>query len=62
MHDLDLKLSLNQAGFNGEDLFETGVVSYIDESIFGKREAGDAGEDFGRAPVWNAFGLWKKEA
>ena len=62
MHDLDLKLSLNQAGFNGEDLFETGVVSYIDESIFGKREAGDEGEDFGRAPVWNAFGLWKKEA
>jgi len=60
MHELDLTQSLNEAGFNGADMFETGVVSLVDEKIFGKREAGDAGEDYGRAPVWNAFGLWKK--
>lgn len=59
MHDKDLTDMLNQAGFNAEALFETGVVSLVDEKIFGKREKGDAGEDYGRAPVWNAFGLWK---
>ncbi|NMP32017.1 class I SAM-dependent methyltransferase [Thalassotalea sp. M1531] len=60
MHDLDLKDMLSKCGFNSDDLFETGVVSLVDEKIFGKREKGDAGEDYGRAPVWNAFGLWKK--
>lgn len=59
MHELDLTESFNQAGFNGDDLFTIGVVSLVDEKIFGKREEGDAGEDYGRAPVWNAFGLWK---
>lgn len=60
MHDKDLKESLSDAGFDSEALFETGVVSLVDEKIFGKREQGDAGEDYGRAPVWNAFGLWKQ--
>ncbi|WP_076420760.1 class I SAM-dependent methyltransferase [Colwellia sp. UCD-KL20] len=59
MHELDLKKVLNESGFNGESMFEVGVVSLIDEKIFGKREEGDSGEDYGRAPVWNAFGLWK---
>lgn len=60
MHDLDLTAMLTEAGFQADDLFEIGVVSKVDETIFGKREAGDSGEDYGRAPVWNAFGLWKK--
>ena len=60
MHDLDLKQVLSDAGFNADDLFEVGVVAKVDESIFGKSEAGTDGEDYGRAPVWNAFGLWKK--
>ena len=60
MHELDLVDMLNQCGFNGEDMFEVGVVSKVDEKIFGKREEGEAGEDYGRAPVWNAFGLFKK--
>jgi SAM-dependent methyltransferase len=60
MHELDLTAMLNKCGFDGDAMFETGVVSLVDEKIFGKREAGDSGEDFGRAPVWNAFGLWKK--
>lgn len=60
MHDLDLSAMFTQCGFHGEDMFEIGLVSLVDESIFGKREKGDAGEDYGRAPVWNAYGLWKK--
>ena len=60
MHELDLTSMLNNCGFKGEDMFEVGVVSKVDEKIFGKREEGEAGEDYGRAPVWNAFGLWKK--
>ena len=59
MHELDLKQTLSASGFDGDKMFETGVVSLVDEKIFGKREAGDEGEDYGRAPVWNAFGLWK---
>ncbi|MCC5825078.1 class I SAM-dependent methyltransferase [Alkalimonas sp.] len=60
MHDLDLKQMLADAGFQVDELFDVGVVSKVDEAIFGKREAGESGEDYGRAPVWNAFGLWKK--
>ena len=59
MHDLDLAKIVDNAGFNGDDMFEVGVTSKVDESIFGKREQGESGEDYGRAPVWNAFGLWK---
>ena len=59
MHEVDLGQALTDAGFNGTDMFETGVVSKVDERIFGKREAGEDGEDYGRAPVWNAFGMWK---
>ena len=60
MHDLDLPAMLSQAGFNAADMFDVGVRAKVDERIFGKREAGESGEDYGRAPVWNAFGLWKK--
>ncbi|GLP96261.1 class I SAM-dependent methyltransferase [Paraferrimonas sedimenticola] len=59
MHELDLASALNNAGLDGSAMFEIGVVSKVDEKIFGARKAGDAGEDFGRAPVWNAFGVWK---
>ncbi len=60
MHELDLKAMFDKCGFNGEDMFDVGLISLVDEKIFGKREKGDEGEDFGRAPVWNAYGLWKK--
>lgn len=60
MHDADITALFNAAGFHAEDLFEVGVVSKVDEAIFGKRDAGESGEDYGRAPVWNAFGLWKR--
>lgn len=60
MHELDLKAMFDRCGFNGADIFDIGLVSLVDEKIFGKREKGQEGEDFGRAPVWNAYGLWKK--
>jgi ubiquinone/menaquinone biosynthesis C-methylase UbiE len=60
MHELDLKEMFERYGFNGDDMFDVGLVSLVDEKIFGKREKGDEGEDYGRAPVWNAYGLWKK--
>lgn len=60
MHELDLKEVFNEAGFNADDMFDVGLVSLVDEKIFGKREEGQEGEDYGRAPVWNAYGIWKK--
>jgi len=60
MHELDLKAMFDRCGFNGADIFDIGLVSLVDEKIFGKREKGQEGEDYGRAPVWNAYGLWKK--
>ncbi|GIU11750.1 class I SAM-dependent methyltransferase [Shewanella glacialipiscicola] len=61
MHDLDLAEQLDKAGFDGSAMFEIGVVAKVDEKIFGKSAAGDSGEDYGRAPVWNAFGIWKNK-
>ncbi|WP_448212061.1 class I SAM-dependent methyltransferase [Colwellia sp. MEBiC06753] len=57
-HEVDLNALLANAGFKNK-MFETGVRAKVDEAIFGKRESGDDGEDYGRAPVWNAFGVWK---
>jgi ubiquinone/menaquinone biosynthesis C-methylase UbiE len=60
MHELDLKRVFNESGFDANDMFDVGLVSLVDEKIFGKRDKGDEGEDYGRAPVWNAYGIWKK--
>ncbi|WP_371189408.1 class I SAM-dependent methyltransferase [Thalassotalea maritima] len=60
MHDLDLQQVVSQAGFHGDDLFQAKMVSLVDEQIYGKREHGEQGEDYGRAPVWNGFGIWKQ--
>ncbi len=59
MHELDLAQMVADSGFGAQPLEQIGLVSLVDESIFGKRSAGDAGEDYGRAPVWNAFLIWK---
>ncbi|WNC72139.1 class I SAM-dependent methyltransferase [Thalassotalea psychrophila] len=57
MHERDLVQWHTDCGFDGSKMFETGVVSKVDENIFGKADSNS--EDFGRAPVWNAFGIWK---
>ena len=58
MHALDLKAIMVEAGFPRECLFTTGVRAVVDTDVFPRHEAG-AGEDHGRAAVWNAYGAWK---
>jgi 2-polyprenyl-3-methyl-5-hydroxy-6-metoxy-1,4-benzoquinol methylase len=57
MHELDLDQVFENCGFEPNSLFDLGVVSKVDEKIFGKPKS--EGEDYGRSPVWNALGLWK---
>ena len=57
MHDLDLKQIFQTCGFNPDDMFDIGVVSKVDEKIFGKPTSET--EDYGRSPIWNALGIWK---
>jgi SAM-dependent methyltransferase len=59
MHGLDLKEEMVKAGFAREDIFTTGVVAVVDETIFPKSKQGD-GEDHGRAAAWHAYGAWKR--
>ena len=58
MHGLDLKQIMVEAGFPRESLFSAGVRAVVDTDIFPQQQA-DAGEDHGRAAVWNAYGAWK---
>ncbi|MBN25012.1 MAG: SAM-dependent methyltransferase [Alteromonadaceae bacterium] len=60
MHELDLAKVFAECGFDPNDLFDVGVVSKVDEKIFGKPKSD--GEDYGRSPVWNAIGLWKGQS
>jgi ubiquinone/menaquinone biosynthesis C-methylase UbiE len=58
MHALDLKSIMKDAGFSAETMFVTGVRAVVDERIFPRQDK-SAGEDHGRAAVWNAYGAWK---
>ncbi|GIX32766.1 MAG: hypothetical protein KatS3mg125_0722 [Lysobacterales bacterium] len=58
MHELDLKRMLLEAGFRGEDYFETTIRALVDRELF--PEAGQGQEDYGRTPMWIAFGAWKR--
>lgn len=57
MHDYDLRDMMAAAGFDRDRYFETRVRGVVDRSIF--PEAGEKGEDFGRAALWTMFGAWK---
>lgn len=58
MHDYDMRRKLTDAGFDAEDHFETSMRAAVDTTIF--PEAGRAAqEDFGRTPLWTAFGARK---
>jgi ubiquinone/menaquinone biosynthesis C-methylase UbiE len=57
MHDYDLKTMMAAAGFDPDRYFEMKVKGVVDRSIF--PEAGNGAEDYGRAPLWTAFGAWK---
>ena len=57
MHEYDLRDMMVRAGFDPARYFETRVRGVVDRSIF--PEAGDSGEDYGRAALWTMFGAWK---
>ena len=57
MHEYDLCKMMASAGFDPERYFEAKVRGMVDRSIF--PEAGEAGEDYGRAALWTMFGVWK---
>jgi hypothetical protein len=48
---------MTEAGFTAGSYFETKLKGVVDREIF--PEAGGASEDYGRAPVWTAFGATK---
>jgi hypothetical protein len=57
MHEYDLRQMMVKAGFDPDSYFETKVRGVVDRSIF--PEAGDSGEDYGRAALWTMFGAWQ---
>ncbi|MEY4269689.1 MAG: hypothetical protein RLZZ58_905 [Pseudomonadota bacterium] len=61
MHALDMKAIMADAGLPADGQFTVGVKSVVDESIFPPIPASET-EDYGRAPLWNAYGGWKPTA
>jgi ubiquinone/menaquinone biosynthesis C-methylase UbiE len=61
MHVIDLPETFVRAGFAREHLFEAKVRAVVDTSIFPANQE-DEVEDFGRAPMWHAYGAWKNGA
>ncbi len=58
MHALDMKDEMVKAGFDRDELFETGVRAVVDREIFPEAPTGED-EDHGRAAFWHAYGAWK---
>lgn len=62
MHELDLRELITQAGFDADAYFETTMQAKVDRELFpaplGTDGAG-AQEDYGRTPMWTAFGAAK---
>jgi SAM-dependent methyltransferase len=70
MHEADLDALLRGAGFPAGSYFETTMQAKVDRALFpaptGQGAASDAGggraqEDYGRSPVWTAFGAQKPQ-
>lgn len=61
MHDLDLRAMVKAAGFSVENYFEIQVRPSVDTSVFPATDTSSA-EDYGRAPAWDAFGIWNTDA
>jgi len=56
MHDYDLKGMMTRAGFDPARYFEVKLQGVVDDALF--PHADDTREDYGRAPLWTAFGAW----
>jgi ubiquinone/menaquinone biosynthesis C-methylase UbiE len=60
MHEADLAAMVHTAGFPADSYFETTMQALTDRTLF-PAPSGTAGtqEDYGRSPVWTAFGASK---
>lgn len=58
MHDMDVKQIMLQSGFPENEFIQIGVKAVND--IPEGQAIDETVEDFGRSPVWNVFGAWKK--
>lgn len=58
MHDLQPEDLMEEAGISREQFMQIGVKAIND--LDSKKQDGQIKEDFGRSPIWNVFGGWKR--
>jgi len=58
MHDLQPEDLMEEAGVSKADFMQVGVKAVND--LDQKKQDGKVTEDYGRSPIWNVFGGWKK--
>ncbi|MBX9735270.1 MAG: methyltransferase domain-containing protein [Chitinophagaceae bacterium] len=58
MHDLQPIDLMQEAGIPKENFMQVGVKAVND--LDKKKQDGKVTEDYGRSPIWNVFGGWKK--
>ena len=58
MHDLMPQDLMNEAGVSNENFMQVGVKAISD--LDKKKTDGKVTEDYGRSPIWNVFGGWKR--
>ena len=58
MHDLQPIDLMQEAGIPKENFMQVGVKAVND--LNKKKQDGKVTEDYGRSPIWNVFGGWKK--
>ena len=49
---------MNEAGVSNENFMQVGVKAISD--LDKKKTDGKVTEDYGRSPIWNVFGGWKR--
>lgn len=58
MHATDINAELVASGFNKKELFRTGIEGVVDAATKTENSKHKK-EDYGRSPIWNAYGAWK---
>jgi ubiquinone/menaquinone biosynthesis C-methylase UbiE len=58
MHDLQPEDLMEEAGVPKSQFIQAGVKAVND--LDSRKEDGKVTEDYGRSPIWNVFGGWKK--
>lgn len=59
MHDLQPQALMAEAGVPAERFMQVGVKAIND--LDARKSDGNVTEDYGRSPIWNVFGGWKKK-